>query len=94
MGGTEKRGGDTKILKRKGVKLGQGVGALKGGGAGTLLQTMPFFCSIISRSLITDIFKHIFVVNISIQGVYQIFKIVAVYGIEIEFLVYFGFRDV
>ena len=33
--GTEKRGGDTKILKR-GSKLGQGAGALKSGGvAGT-----------------------------------------------------------
>ena len=31
-GGTEKRGGDTKILKKGGGgKLGQGVGALKGG---------------------------------------------------------------
>ena len=29
--GTEKRGGETKISKR-GSKLGQGVGALKGGG--------------------------------------------------------------
>ena len=36
--GTEKRGGETKISKR-GSKLGQGVGALKGGGAGTPLQT-------------------------------------------------------
>ena len=31
--GTEKRGGGTKILKRR-DKLGQGVGALKGGGDG------------------------------------------------------------
>ena len=30
MVGTEKRGWETKILKREG-KLGQGVGALKGG---------------------------------------------------------------
>ena len=30
-GGTEKRGGDTKILKRGGDKLGQRVGALKKG---------------------------------------------------------------
>ena len=37
-GGTEKNGGDTKILKR-GFKLGQGVGALKRK-AGTLLRTM------------------------------------------------------
>ena len=28
-GGTEKRGGETKILKRGGGKLSQGVGALK-----------------------------------------------------------------
>ena len=28
-GGTEKRGGEPKILKRRGDKLGQGVGALK-----------------------------------------------------------------
>ena len=32
---TEKRGGDTKILKRGG-KLGQGVGALKMGGSNPL----------------------------------------------------------
>ena len=38
-GGTEKRGGETKVLKR-GSKLGQGVSALKRGGAGTLLRTM------------------------------------------------------
>ena len=39
-GGTEKRGGETKNFKR-GDKLGQGVGALKGGGgAGTPLRTM------------------------------------------------------
>ena len=31
------RGGETKILKR-GCKLGQGVGALKRGGAGTSLR--------------------------------------------------------
>ena len=31
MGGTEKRAGQTNILKRRG-KLGQGVGALKKGG--------------------------------------------------------------
>ena len=31
-GGTEKRGGRTKILKRGGDKLGQGAGALKRGG--------------------------------------------------------------
>ena len=32
-GGTEKRGGDTKILKMgRGGKLGQGVGTLKRGG--------------------------------------------------------------
>ena len=37
-GETEKRGGDTKFLKR-GPGLGQGVGALKKG-AGTPLQTM------------------------------------------------------
>ena len=36
MGGTEKRGGDTKILKRGG-KLGQGVGAL---------PTMAYKCHI------------------------------------------------
>ena len=41
-GRTEKRGGDTKILKG-GCKLGQVVSALKrGGGAGTLLQTMKY----------------------------------------------------
>ena len=38
-GGTEKRGGETKIFK-KGGKLGQGVGALKRGVAGTPLRTM------------------------------------------------------
>ena len=37
-GGTEKGGGETKILK-KGSKLGQGVGALKRG-AGTFLRTI------------------------------------------------------
>ena len=37
-GGTKKRGGETKILKRDG-KLGQGVGALKRGD-GTPLGTM------------------------------------------------------
>ena len=37
--GTEKRGGETKILKMEG-KLGQVVGVLKrGGGAGTPLRT-------------------------------------------------------
>ena len=42
-GGIEKRGGETKNLKRKG-KLGQGMGALKrGGGAGTPLRTMVHF---------------------------------------------------
>ena len=40
-GGTEKRGGEIKILKR-GVKLGQGVGALKRG-TGTPLRTMTSF---------------------------------------------------
>ena len=35
-GGTGKRGGETKILK-SGSKLGQGVGALKRGGARTPL---------------------------------------------------------
>ena len=35
-GGPKKRGGEIKILK-KGGKLGQGVGALKKGGAGTPL---------------------------------------------------------
>ena len=38
-GETEQRGGDKKILKKGGGKLGQGVGALKGG-AGTPLRTM------------------------------------------------------
>ena len=33
-GGTEKRGGETKILKRRGGKLSQGVGALKRDGGG------------------------------------------------------------
>ena len=33
-GGTEKRGGETKVLKRVG-KLGEGVGDLKGRGPGT-----------------------------------------------------------
>lgn len=43
MGETEKGGWETKILK-KGSKLDQGVGALKGrGGAGNLLQTMMRF---------------------------------------------------
>ena len=42
MGGTEKRGGETKILKRA-RKLGQGVGALKRE-AGTPLRTMVRFC--------------------------------------------------
>ena len=40
--GTEQRGGGTKILKR-GVKQGQGVGALKRRGAGTPLRTMHFY---------------------------------------------------
>ena len=39
-GGTEKRGGETKILKSRGSKLG-GVGDLKRG-AGTPLQTMSY----------------------------------------------------
>ena len=38
MGGAEKRGGETKILKKGEGKLGQGVGALKRGGGD--LQTM------------------------------------------------------
>ena len=38
-GGTEQRGGDIKILKRRG-KLGQEVGILKRGEAGTPLGTM------------------------------------------------------
>ena len=38
-GGTEKRGGETKNLKRVG-KLGQGVGASKKRGAGTPLETI------------------------------------------------------
>ena len=38
----QNRGGDTKILKREKNKLGQGMSALKRGGAGTPLQTM--FC--------------------------------------------------
>ena len=38
-GGTEKRGGETKILKREG-KLNQGVGALKKRGVRTPLRTM------------------------------------------------------
>ena len=36
-GGTEKRGGETKVLKRVG-KLGEGVGDLKGRGPGTPLH--------------------------------------------------------
>ena len=39
MGGRERRGGDTKIIKRMG-KLGQVVGALKRGEAGTPLRTI------------------------------------------------------
>ena len=39
-GGKEKRGGETKILKWVGVRLGQGVGVLKKRGAETPLQTM------------------------------------------------------
>ena len=40
-GGTEKKGGETKILKKGGgSKLGQGVGDLKNRGAGTPLRTM------------------------------------------------------
>ena len=40
-GGTEKRKRETKMLKRRWGKLGQGVGALKRrGGAGTSLYTM------------------------------------------------------
>ena len=35
------RGEETKFLK-KGGKMGQGVGALKRGGAGTPLRAMPF----------------------------------------------------
>ena len=38
-GGTEEGRGNKKF-KREGGKLGQGVGALKKGGAGTPLQTM------------------------------------------------------
>ena len=42
MGGTEKSGGETQILKSEG-KLGQGVRALKGGGGvGTPLRTMYY----------------------------------------------------
>ena len=42
VGGTEKRGGETQILKREG-KLGQGVHALKGrGGVGAHLRTMYY----------------------------------------------------
>ena len=42
MGGTEKRGGETQILKREG-KLGQGVRTLKGrGGVGAHLRTMCY----------------------------------------------------
>ena len=42
-GGTEKRGGEADLKKRRG-KLGQGVGALKRRGAGTPLRTMT--CSV------------------------------------------------
>ena len=42
-GGTERRGEETKILKRGGGKLGQWVGALKRACvAGTSLRTMIF----------------------------------------------------
>ena len=43
-GGTEKRGGETKILKRGEGKLDQGMGHFKkvGEGAGTPLRTMSF----------------------------------------------------
>ena len=40
-GWNKKRGGETKILKRA-DKLGQGVGALKGGGTGNPLRTMVY----------------------------------------------------
>ena len=39
VGGTENRGRETKILKRRG-KLGQGVGTLKRGKVGTPSQTL------------------------------------------------------
>ena len=42
--GTEKRGGETKISKR-GSKLGQGVGALKGGGGSWNPLTNPLMVS-------------------------------------------------
>ena len=51
-GGTEKRGGETKIFK-KGGKLGKGVGALKRG-AGTSLWTMPMLDEIESKFMHKD----------------------------------------
>ena len=39
-GGTEKRGGKTKILKRRGGQVGSRGGCFKKGGAGTPLRTM------------------------------------------------------
>ena len=51
-GGTEQRGGDTKILK--GGTLGQGVGALKRGGAGTPLQTMAMLFATATELLVRN----------------------------------------
>ena len=51
-GGTEKRGGETEILKR-GIKLGQGVGALKRGEGWNPLTTyvLRHTCTYPERSL-------------------------------------------
>ena len=49
-GGTEKREGETNILKR-GNKLGQGLGALKRGRAGTPLRTMSQISAIKSSAI-------------------------------------------
>ena len=45
-GGIEKSGGETKILKRGGGKLGQGAGALKIRWAGTPLWPMRSWCKL------------------------------------------------
>ena len=56
-GGTEKRGGSTKILKRGGEgKLGQGVCLLKGGEAGTPLQTMIYYLAVVFLALVPNLY--------------------------------------
>ena len=60
-GGTENRGGETKVLKRQ-KKLSRGVGALKRGGTGTPLRTMtdlPHYHSCYMQKFVPNfILKH------------------------------------